>query len=159
MRSAPVEVSRSSCLDQGRAPSGWRGSHSEHCDAATAVKPGLAPWPRGARKAWSAHPSVGLFAMRPRWKSRQNRASWHPLRAVTISDGASVPFDIFIRIFRGLPMPRKSPDAVINLRLSGNLLSTLDRATKALETSRSEYVRRAVREALIRDEPLTKRFA
>jgi metal-responsive CopG/Arc/MetJ family transcriptional regulator len=56
-------------------------------------------------------------------------------------------------------MARHSPDAVLQLRLSETLLSNLDCATEALETNRSEYARRAIREALLRDEPLLARFA
>ena len=56
-------------------------------------------------------------------------------------------------------MARHSPDAVLQLRLSETLLSNLDCATEALETNRSEYARRAIREARLRDEPLLARFA
>ncbi|HEY7301269.1 MAG TPA: ribbon-helix-helix protein, CopG family [Xanthobacteraceae bacterium] len=56
-------------------------------------------------------------------------------------------------------MARPSPEAVLQLRISENLLQQLDRAASALETSRSEYVRRATREALLRDAPLVERFA
>lgn len=56
-------------------------------------------------------------------------------------------------------MARKTDDHLLQLRASDALIRQLDRATKALETSRSEYTRRAIREALLRDEPLLSQFA
>jgi hypothetical protein len=53
----------------------------------------------------------------------------------------------------------KPDDAVLNLRLSHSLLQQLERATEALETSKSEYVRRSVREALMRDKLLIEAAA
>lgn len=56
-------------------------------------------------------------------------------------------------------MARQSPDALLQLRLSETLLQQLNRAAVALETSKSEYSRRAIGEALLRDEPLLAKFA
>jgi hypothetical protein len=53
----------------------------------------------------------------------------------------------------------RQTEHVLQLRASDALIEQLDRATKALETSRSEYARRAIHEALLRDEPPLARFA
>jgi hypothetical protein len=90
----------------------------------------------------SAEPSIVATGL----SGRINPAAYSAARSVQIN-------------FEDYHMTRPSPDSVLQLRLSTNLLQQLDRAASALETSRSEYVRRATREALLRDAPLVERFA